>query len=45
MRILTGAERFAAIRTYTATAVRNGVNAFTAILAAKRGDHLPPTRA
>ena len=40
MRILTGAERIAAIRTYTATAVRN---AFTAILAATRGDPWPRT--
>ncbi|MEZ0069315.1 transposase [Streptacidiphilus sp. MAP12-20] len=42
LRTLTGAEQFAAIRTYTATAVRNGVGAFTAILAAMRGGPWQP---
>ena len=43
MRTLTGAEDFAAIRTYTATAVRHGCNAFAVLVDAMRGDPWTPT--
>lgn len=43
MRTLTGAEHFAAIRTYTATAVRHGWNAYSALVDAMRGQPWTPT--
>lgn len=42
MRTLTGAKDFAAIRTYTATAARNGQNAFAVLVNAMRGDPWMP---
>jgi transposase len=42
MRTLTGAEHFAAIRTYTATAVRHGRDAFAVLVDAMRGDPWTP---
>jgi transposase len=38
MRTLTGAEHFAAIRSYTATAVRNGINMLDALIQAATGN-------
>jgi transposase len=38
MRSLTGAELFAAIRTYTATAIRHGRNAYAVLVDAMRGN-------
>ncbi|NUR58929.1 MAG: hypothetical protein HOV87_09665 [Catenulispora sp.] len=43
LRTLTGAEHFAAIRTYTATAVRHGRNAYTVLVDAMRGLPWTPT--
>ncbi|HEV2637616.1 MAG TPA: IS66 family transposase [Actinocrinis sp.] len=43
MRTLTGAQDFAAIRTYTATATRHGINPYDALIAAMRGDPWTPT--
>jgi hypothetical protein len=43
MRTLTGAEHFAAIRTYTATAVRHGKNAYSVLIDAMRGLPWTPT--
>ena len=43
MRTLTGAEYFAAIRTYTATAVRHGKNAYSVLVDAMRGLPWTPT--
>lgn len=43
MRTLTGAEHFAAIRTYTATAVRHGKNAYSVLVEAMRGLPWIPT--
>jgi transposase len=43
MRTLTGAQDFAAIRTYTATATRHGTNAYDALVSAMRGDPWTPT--
>jgi hypothetical protein len=37
MHTLTGAHDFAAIRTYTATATRHGINPYGALIAAMRG--------
>ena len=42
MRTLTGAQNFAAIRTYTATAVRHGQNAYAVLVDAMRGDPWTP---
>jgi transposase len=39
LRTLTGAEEFAAIRSYTATAVRHGQNALDVLVQA--ADHKP----
>jgi hypothetical protein len=38
MRTLTSAEHFAAIRTYTATAIRHGRNAYAVLVDAMRGN-------
>jgi transposase len=43
MRTLTGAQDFAAIRTYTATATRHGTNPYDALIAAMRGAPWTPT--
>ena len=43
MRTLTGAQHFAAIRTYTATAVRHGKNAYSVLVDAMRGLPWIPT--
>jgi transposase len=45
MRTLTGAEHFAAIRSYTATAVRNGIGMLDALIHAATGDPWIPTTA
>jgi transposase len=45
MRTLTGAEHFAAIRSYTATAVRNGVNTLDALIQAATGNPWIPATA
>lgn len=42
MRTLTGAEHFAAIRSYTATAARNGVNMLDALIYAAAGNPWAP---
>lgn len=39
MRTLTGAEHFAAIRSYTATAARNGINTLDALIQAVTGSN------
>jgi transposase len=45
MRTLTGAEHFAAIRSYTATATRNGVDMLDALIQAATGNPWIPTTA
>jgi hypothetical protein len=45
MRTLTGAEHFAAIRSYTATAVRHGTNMLDALIQAVTGNPWIPTTA
>jgi transposase len=45
MRTLTGAEHFAAIRSYTATAVRNGVGMLDALIQAATGNPWTPATA
>jgi hypothetical protein len=45
MRTLTGAEHFAAIRSYTATATRHGINMLDALIAAAAGNPWIPTTA
>jgi transposase len=45
MRTLTGAEHFAAIRSYTATAARQGVNTLDALIQAATGNPWIPTPA
>jgi transposase len=45
MRTLTGAEHFAAIRSYTATATRQGVNMLDALIAAAAGNPWIPATA
>jgi hypothetical protein len=42
MRTLTGAEHFAAIRSYTATATRNGLDMLDALITAAAGNPLDP---
>lgn len=43
MRTMTGAEHFAAIRSYTATAVRNGIGMLDALIQATTGRPWTPT--
>jgi hypothetical protein len=43
MRTLTGAENFAAIRSYTATAIRHGHNMLDALIQAATGNPWIPT--
>ena len=45
MRTLTGAEHFAAIRSYTATAVRHGIGMLDALIQAATGNPWIPTTA
>jgi hypothetical protein len=45
MRTLTGAEHFAAIRSYTATATRHGINTLDALITAAAGTPWIPTTA
>ena len=45
MRTLTGAEHFAAIRSYTATATRHGINTLDALITATAGNPWIPTTA
>jgi hypothetical protein len=45
MRTLTGAEHFAAIRSYTATAARQGINTLDALIQAAAGNPWIPTPA
>jgi hypothetical protein len=45
MRTLTGAEHFAAIRSYTATATRHGINTLDALITAAAGTAWIPTTA
>jgi transposase len=45
MRTLTGAEHFAAIRSYTATAVRHGIGMLDALIHAATGNPWTPTTA
>jgi transposase len=45
MRTMTGAEHFAAIRSYTATAARHGVNILDALIHAATGNPWIPTTA
>ena len=45
IRTLTGAEHFAAIRSYTATAVRHGINTLDALIHAATGNPWIPTTA
>jgi hypothetical protein len=45
MRTLTGAEHFAAIRSYTATATRHGINMLDALITAASGNPWIPTTA
>lgn len=45
MRTMTGAEHFAAIRSYTATATRHGVNMLDALIHAATGNPWIPTTA
>ncbi|WP_406044677.1 transposase [Micromonospora sp. NBC_00898] len=45
MRTLTGAEHFAAIRSYTATATRNGLGMLDALITAAAGNPWIPTTA
>jgi transposase len=45
MRTLTGAEHFAAIRSYTATATRQGINMLDALVQAAAGNPWIPTTA
>ena len=45
MRTLTGAEHFAAIRSYTATATRHGINTLDALITAAAGNPWIPTTA
>jgi transposase len=45
MRTLTGAEHFAAIRSYTATAIRHGINMLDALVQAAAGNPWIPTTA
>jgi transposase len=45
MRTLTGAEHFAAIRSYTATAVRHGINTLDALIQAATGNPWIPATA
>lgn len=45
MRTMTGAEHFAAIRSYTATATRHGINMLDALTRAAAGSPWIPTTA
>jgi hypothetical protein len=45
MRTLTGAEHFAAIRSYTATATRQGIDTLDALIQAATGNPWIPTPA
>ena len=45
MRTLTGAEHFAAIRSYTATAARQGIDTLDALIQAATGNPWIPTTA
>jgi hypothetical protein len=45
MRTLTGAEHFAAIRSYTATATRQGIRMLDALITAANGNPRIPTTA
>jgi hypothetical protein len=45
LRTLTGAEHFAAIRSYTATATRHGINMLDALITAASGNPWIPTTA
>jgi transposase len=45
MRTLAGAEHFAAIRSYTATAARNGINTLDALIQAATGNPWTPATA